>query len=66
MPFLGFIYDLLDSLRLDRILGFSDISVDLRIFQKIFADFFGFLARCTRIFGVIHPSFKRFAQSLPK
>ena len=34
----------------------SVISVDLRIFQKIFVDFFGFLARCTRIFGVIHPS----------
>ena len=29
--------------------GFAD-------FRKILVDFFGFLARCTGIFGVIHPS----------
>ena len=44
-----YIYDLLESFEVDRILGFSDISVDLRISKRFFADFFGFLARCTRL-----------------
>ena len=55
-PFLGFIYDSLDFFEVNRIFGFPDISVDLRIFGKVLADLFRFLARCTRIFGVIHPS----------
>ena len=55
-PFLGFIYDSLDFFEGDRIFGFPDICVDLRIFGKVLADLFGFLARCTRIFGVIHRS----------
>ena len=55
-PFLGFIYDSPDIFEVDRIFGFPDIWVDLRILGKVLADLFGFLARCTRIFGVIHPS----------
>ena len=55
-PFLGFIYDSPDFFEVDRIFGFPDICVDLRILGKVLADLFGFLARCTRIFGVIHPS----------
>ena len=55
-PFLGSIYDLLDYFEVDRSFGSSDACVDLRIFEKIFADFFGFLTRCTRIYRVIHPS----------
>ena len=30
--------------------------MDLRIFERIFVDFCGFLANCTRSFEVIHPS----------
>ena len=55
-PFLGFIYDSLDFFEVDRIFGLPDMCVDLRIFGKVLADLFEFLARCTRIFGVIHPS----------
>ena len=39
--------------------GFSDFSyifADLRIFERIFLDLCGFMAKYTRIFGVIHPS----------
>ena len=42
-PFLGFIYDLLDFFGVDRIVGFSDICVDMRKifgrFLQIFSDF---------------------------
>ena len=55
-PFLGFIYDSPDFFEVDRIFGFPDICMDLRILGKVLADLFGFLARCTRIFGVIYPS----------
>ena len=55
-PFLGFIYDSLDFFEVDRIFGFPDISADLWIFGKVLTDPFRFFARCTRIFGVIHPS----------
>ena len=55
-PFLGLIYDSPDFFEVDRIFGFPDICVDLRILGKVLADLFGFLARCTRIFGVIYPS----------
>ena len=55
-PCLGFIYDSLDLFEVDRTFGFPDICVDLQISGKVLADLFGFLARCTRIFGVIHPS----------